>query len=229
MDLLLYYHPLASFCHKVLIALYQQGSGFRGELVEPGNPASREPLLDIWPVGKMPVLHDVRRGAVVPESSIIIEYLDQHYPGEVPLVPADPDAARETRLWDRFFDLYVQQPMQKFVGDRLRGEHERDPRGVAEAAATLDTAYAMLENRLAGREWVVADAFSLADCAAAPALFYAGIVRPFPREYGHLIRYFDRLMACPSVRRTYDEARPYFHLFPYLDAMPEHLLAPAEG
>nr|WP_295382231.1 glutathione S-transferase family protein [Pseudoxanthomonas sp.] len=229
MDLLLYYHPLASFCHKVLIALYEQGNAFRGELVEPGNPASRAPLLDIWPVGKMPVLHDVRRGVAVPESTVIIEYLDQHHPGEVALIPADPDAARETRLWDRFFDLYVQQPMQKFVGDRLRGEQERDPRGVAEAAATLDTAYAMLEAHLAGREWAVAGEFTMADCAAAPALFYAGIVRPFPRGCDHLAGYFDRLMARPSVRRTYDEARPYFHLFPYRDAMPEHLLAPEAG
>ncbi len=226
MDLLLYYHPLASFCHKVLIALYEQGNEFRGELVEPGNPASREPLLDIWPVGKMPVLHDVGRGVAVPESSIIIEYLDRHHPGNAALVPADPDIARETRLWDRFFDLYVQQPMQKFVLDRLRGEHERDPRGVAEAAATLDTAYDMLEAQLEGREWAACDRFTLADCAAAPALFYAGIVRPFPPGHHNLARYFERLMARSSVRRTYDEARPYFHLFPYRDAMPEHLLAP---
>ncbi len=225
MSLLLYYHPLASFCHKVLIALYEQGNDFRGELVEPGNPASRAPLLDLWPVGKMPVLHDVGRAVTVPESTIIIEYLDRHHPGDVPLVPPDPDAAREVRLWDRFFDLYVQHPMQKFVGDRLRGERERDPRGVAEAAATLDTAYTMLEAHLAGREWAAAGTFTLADCAAAPALFYAGIVRPFPRGHENLIGYFDRLMARPSVRRTYDEARPYFSLFPYRDAMPAHLLS----
>lgn len=224
MDLILLYHPLASFCHKVQIALYEAGTPFTGEVIRFGDPGDQAALLERWPVGKMPVLRDERRDATVPESSIIIEYLQQHYPGPAPLLPADADAARETRLWDRFFDQYVQVPMQKIVGDRLRAQDERDARGVADAQATLDTAYAMLELRLAGREWVVGDDFSMADCAAAPALFYAGIVHPFPGGHTSLAAYFDRLMARPSVAQTYREARPYFDSFPFKQDIPARFL-----
>ncbi|UBB27111.1 glutathione S-transferase family protein [Pseudoxanthomonas japonensis] len=228
MDLVLYYHPLASFCHKVLIALYEHGTPFEGVIVRHDNADSLNAFLEVWPVGKMPVLRDVRRGAVIPESSIVVEYLDQHYPGLRPMLPTEPEAALQVRLWDRFFDHYVHQPVQKVVIDRLRGDGEHDARGVAEALATLDSAYAMLEKQLAGREWITGDTFSLADCSASPALFYAGIVHPFPPGLGALAAYFERLMARPSVRRTYDEARPYFDLFPYRERIPARFLRPLE-
>jgi len=228
MDLVLYYHPLASFCHKVLIALYEHGTPFEGVIVRHENADSLGAFLEVWPVGKMPVLRDVRRGAVIPESSIVVEYLDQHYPGPRPMLPTEPEAALQVRLWDRFFDHYVHQPVQKVVIDRLRGEGEHDARGVADALATLDSAYAMLEKQLAGREWIAGDTFSLADCSASPALFYAGIVHPFPTGFTALAAYFECLMARPSVRRTYHEARPYFDLFPYRERIPARFLQPLE-
>lgn len=218
---ILYYHPLASFCHKVLIALYENGTEFEREMIRHDMPEDRARLLESWPVGKMPVLRDEARNATVPESTIIIEYLDLHHPGPIRLIPLDADAALQVRLWDRFFDHYIHQPMQKHVLDRLREEHARDAQGVQEAAAIIDTAYAMLERHLSDRRWMGGEEFSLADCSAAPALFYAGVVHPFPEDGGFLRGYFDRLMARPSVRRTYEEARPYFQYFPYVDEMPE--------
>lgn len=177
-DLELYHHPLASFCWKVLIALYEAGTPFRGQIVDLRDEAARRELEQLWPVGKFPVLRDLARDQTLPESSIIIEYLDRHYPGAVTLIPADPAPALEARLWDRFFDLYLQAPMQKLVGDKLRPEGDRDSYGVNEAKTTIETAYAMLERRMNAKTWVVDDRFSLADCAAMPALYYANrIVR----------------------------------------------------
>ena len=221
MALTLFYHPLASFCHKVLIALYENDTPFEGELIRHDMPQSKAVLLDTWPVGKMPVLRDEARDALMPESSLVIEYLDAHYPGPAPLIPRDTDGALQARLWDRFFDNYVQVPMQKHVADRLRPEDARDPYGVREAAAVLDTAYAMLEKHLAKRTWMLGDHFSMADCAAAPALFYAGVIHPFPDNADAIYAYFDRLMARPSVRRTYEEAKPWFEYFPYQQEMRE--------
>ncbi|MGH8080578.1 MAG: glutathione S-transferase family protein [Lysobacter sp.] len=224
MSLHLYSHPLASFCHKVLIALYEQGTPFEDHLVDLGHPDAKADFLDLWPVGKMPVLRDERRDRTVPETTVIVEYLDRHYPGPRPLLPKDEDARLEVRLWDRFFDLYVQTPMQKIVADHMRPADEKDPRGVADARATLATAYTMIERQAAGRAWICGDDFSLADCAAAPALFYAGIVAPFPSEYAQLAGYYDRLMNRPSVRRTHVEARPYFPMFPFHHLIPARFL-----
>lgn len=223
MSLHLYSHPLASFCHKVLIALYENGTPFQAHLVDLGDPGGKAEFLDLWPVGKMPVLRDEARGRTVPETSIIIEYLQQHYPGPRALLPADADARLDVRLWDRFFDLYVHTPMQRIVLEELRDPNEKDPRGVADARATLATAYAMIERR-APREWICGDAFALADCAAAPALFYAAIVAPFAPEHTHLDGYYQRLMARASVRRTLAEARPYFPMFPLHAAIPARFL-----
>lgn len=219
MALILFYHPLASFCHKVLIALYENGTPFEGEIIRHDLPGDRAALLEAWPVGKMPVLRDEARNMTVPESTLVIEYADTHYPGAAPLIPRDADQAIQARLWDRFFDNYVQVPMQKHVADRLRPQEQRDAYGVAEATTTLDTAYAMLEKHLAERQWMLGDAFTLADCAAAPALFYAGVVHPFPAQVRNLQTYFDRLMARPSVRRTLQEARPFIQYFPYRQEM----------
>lgn len=224
MALELYFHPLASFCHKVLIALYENETSFKPYLLDLGNPDQKAAFLDIWPVGKMPILRDEARDETVPETSIIIEYLDRHYPGPAPLLPADEGHRLDARLWDRFFDLYVQGPMQTIVGDRIRPEGERDPRGVANAEAALATAYGMIERRMAERTWAAGDGFSIADCAAAPALFYADIVAPFPRAHRNLTAYFERLLERPSFARVLKEARPYFAMFPYKEKMPARFL-----
>jgi glutathione S-transferase len=229
MSLTLYLHPLASFCHKVLIALYENGTPFAARLVDFSDEASRAALTDKWPLGKIPVLHDSARDRAIPETSIIIEYLARHYPGPVALLPADDEARLEARLWDRFFDFHVHVPMQKIVADRLRPEGSKDPAGLAEAHRALDMAYGILEARLAAGGLVPGEAFTIADCAATPALFYASIVHPFAPEQVHLAGYFEGLLARPSVRRTLDEARPYFHLYPYREAMPRRFLDPAEA
>ncbi|MGO4576523.1 glutathione S-transferase family protein [Cupriavidus sp. 2TAF22] len=220
MALTLHYHPLSSFCHKVLIALYENATPFTGRIVDLGDPADRAAFAALWPLGKFPVLRDDSRGLTVPESTTIIEYLDRHYPGARPLLPAAEDAQREARLWDRLFDLYVHLQMQKIVNDRLRPEAERDPRGVADARATLRTAYDLVDKHMADHTWAAGQDFTLADCAATPALFYAGIAMPFTDTHPHLAAYFERLLSRPSVQRVLAEARPYFHLFPLADKMP---------
>lgn len=224
MALTFYFHPLASFCHKVLIALYENETPFAGEIVELMDDTSKNRFLELWPVGKIPVLRDDRLDRTLPETTIIIEYLDRHYPGARALLPEDEAERLEARLWDRFFDLYVQIPMQKMVTDRLRPAGEHDPRGVADAAATLATAYDMIDRRMANRTWAVGERFGIADCAAAPALFYAGIVIPFSEARPHLAAYFERLAARPSFKRVIAEARPYFRLFPFKDSIPPRFL-----
>ncbi|MEY4510022.1 MAG: hypothetical protein RLZZ450_2144 [Pseudomonadota bacterium] len=227
MTLTLFYHPLASFCHKVLVALYENGTAFDGRIVDLADAASSAEMMSFWPVGKIPVLRDERRQQTVPETSIIIEYLGEHYPGAVALVPADREVAREVRLWDRFFDSYVSQPMQKIVIDRLRPPGQRDAAGVDEAKQTLQRAYALAERQLTGRTWVVGDTFTMADCAAAPALFYADIVFAFSTTYPNLGAYFERLVARPSFARALVEARPYFANFPMHADIPARFLETA--
>jgi len=214
MALQLHFHPLASFCQKVLIALYENATGFEPHLVDLGDEASSAAFKELWPIGKMPVLVDTARGRVVPESSIIIEYLAQHYPGQVELIPADPDLARDTRLGDRFYDHYVHEPMQKIVTDKLRPEGSRDPFGVEAARRTMRTAYGMIDRDMADKPWAAGESFSMVDCAAAPALFYALKVEPAGEGQRHLAAYFERLMARPSFARVVEEAKPYFKYFP---------------
>jgi glutathione S-transferase len=214
MSLTLHFHPLASYCHKVLIALYENETPFAPNLVDLGNEAERAALLKLWPIGKFPVLRDDARDQTIPESTVIIEYLDRYYPGRTRLIPADADRAREVRLRDRFYDLYVHEPMQKIVGDRLRPEGNKDPHGVEEAKARLRTSYGMIDQEMAGRTWVMGEAFSLADCAAAPALFYANEVMPFGDTHQNVAAYFGRLKARPSYARVLKEAEPYFAMFP---------------
>lgn len=214
MSLTLHFHPLASFCWKALIALYENGTPFERLIVDLGDPVSRATFLELWPVGKMPVLRDEARGRTVPESTIIIEYLDRFYPGPAGLLPSDPDLALKVRLADRFYDLYVHEQMQKIVLDRLRPVGARDPHGVQSARAQLEAAYAIIEREMTGRLWAVAEAFSLADCAAMPALFYAGKVAPFAEKYPRTAGYLGRLMERPSVARVLREAQPYFDMFP---------------
>src|SRR5258708_33219857 len=167
MSLTLHFHPLASFCWKALIALFETDTPFTPSLVNLGNETERAALLKLWPIGKFPVLRDDARGQTIPESSVIIEYLDRHYPGRTRFIPDDPDLAWQTRLRDRFYDLYVHLPMQKIVGDRLRPEGTCDPKGVEEARAQLRTSYAMIDQQMATGCWAMGEAFGLADCAAA--------------------------------------------------------------
>jgi glutathione S-transferase len=225
-ELTLHMHPLSSYCWKVLVALYEAKIPFRPVQID-GLPKNDKAYSELWPIAKMPLLRDGER--VVPETSIIIEYLQDHHSSAVALIPADSDAARDVRLWDRFFDLYVHTPMQKFVSDRLRPEGAKDAAGVVDARATLDTAYAMLDRRMAGRTWVAGEAFSMADCAAMPALFYAEAVHPYRAAYPALAGYFERLMLRPPVQRVIREAKPWFQYFPFADALePRFLAAPAK-
>jgi glutathione S-transferase len=214
MSLKLYFHPLASFCWKVLIALYENDTSFEPRVVNLANETSSAEFKKIWPIGKFPVLRDDTRDVTVPESSIIIEYLSQHYPGRSQLVPTDVDLARQTRLRDRFYDLYVHEPMQKIVGDRLRPPGKNDPHGVEQARAQLQTAYGMIDREMGAKTWAMRDAFSMADCAAAPALYYANLVMPFDGTHQNAAAYLGRLMERPSFARTVKEAQPYFGLFP---------------
>jgi glutathione S-transferase len=214
MSLTLHYHPLSSFCWKALIALYENGVPFTPKLVNLGDPDERAALLKIWGIGKFPVLQDDLSGQIVPESSVVIEYLDCHYPGRARLIPDDADRALQTRLRDRFYDLYVHLPMQKIMGDRLRPEGSRDPHGVEEARAQLRNSYAMIEQQMAGGGWAMGEDFGLADCAAAPALFYGSMVVPFGSEQKNLAAYFGRLKTRPSFARVLTEAEPYFGMVP---------------
>jgi glutathione S-transferase len=224
MTLQLYLHPLSSFCHKVLIALYENETSFEPVIVNFADSESRQEFLERWPIGKIPALHDSATDTILPETSIIIEYVQQHYPGPAVLLPKDAETALQTRLWDRFFDLYVQMPMQRIVAERFRPQDSLDPHGVAEAHATLHKAYGVLEKHMATREWASGAQFSMADCAATPALFYASIVHPFGTDMPNTEAYFERLMARPSVKRTIAEARPYFEYFPFKEKMPPRFL-----
>jgi glutathione S-transferase len=214
MSLTLHFHPLSSFCWKALIALYENDTPFTPRFVDLGNAAERAALGKLWPIGKFPVLRDDARDQTVPESSVIIEYLDRHYPGRAPLIPAQSDLAWQTRLRDRFYDLYVHLPVQKIMGDRLRPEGNKDPHGVEEARAQLGTAYGIIERQMAAGSWAMGDAFSLADCAAAPPLFYGNMVVPFGDTHHNVTAYFERLKARPSIARVLSEAGPYFHMVP---------------
>ncbi|HEX3406014.1 MAG TPA: glutathione S-transferase family protein [Caulobacteraceae bacterium] len=214
MSLTLHYHPLSSYSWKALIPLYENGTPFERVIVNYGEPVSRDAHFALWPMGKIPVLHDAARGETVPEASVIIDYLDRRYPGPLRFTPADPDQAWRTRLWDRFFDLHVQSHVQKIVGDRIRPAGQQDPYGVADARAQLAAALACLEGEAAKRAWFSGDAFGLADCAAAPAIYYADRVQPLTAAHAATRGYLDRLMARPSFDRTLKEAEPYFAMFP---------------
>ena len=225
MSLTLYYHPLSSFCHKVLIALYEHGVEFEPHTVNLGDAAERAELAAMWPITKFPVLRDHARERNVAESTIIIEYLDRHFAGAHPLIPSDWDQALEVRLWDRILDNYVHLPMQQIVADKLRGsnggtsdERSGDTSG---ERSRIATAYGMIDRQLASRTWVAGQGFSMADCAATPALFYAHTLVPFPDGMDHLKAYFERLMERPSVRRVMEEAKPFFSFYPFADAIPQ--------
>lgn len=214
MPLKLYFHPLASFCHKVLIALYENDTAFEPHIVDLGDAGQAAAFKAMWPIRKFPVLRDDDHDCTIPESSIIIEYLDQHRPGRTRFLPAEPERARETRLRDRFFDLYVHEPMQKIVTDKLRPAGQNDSFGVQQAKDQLQTAYDLIEKDMVGKTWAIGDVFTMADCAAAPALFYADKVLPFTATHKNTAAYFGRLMERASYARALKEAQPYFAMFP---------------
>lgn len=212
MKLKLYMHPLSSYCHKALIALYEKEIPFEAVLLDQSTMAD---LRKLWPIGKFPVLRDEERDQAIPESTIIIEYLELHYPGKLRLLPVDPERAREVRLQDRFFDLYLHAPMQKWPADRLRPSDQRDPYGVDEARRNYRVALDLLETKMSGKTWVTGEEFSMADCAAAPALYYgARFYGPFRDSHPMAMAYLDRMIARPSYARVLEEAKPYLHLLP---------------
>ncbi|MFY0731613.1 glutathione S-transferase family protein [Pseudomonas sp. NFX15] len=215
MPLTLYFHPLSSYCHKVLIALYELDIEFEKRLINLGNEADHAELQALWPLCKFPVIRDHDQQRNVAESSVIIEYLDHRQAGYPRLITEDWKAALEVRLWDRFFDLHVQGPMQKIVGDRISAANG----DLSRERAALTTAYGMLEQQLAADSWAAGTTFSMADCAAAPALFYASTLVPFADEHRHLSAYFERLIQRPSVKRVIEEAKPYFSMYPFVEAI----------
>jgi glutathione S-transferase len=211
--LTLYQHPFASFCWKPLIALYELDLPFESRLV--GGEEDRRSLAELWPMASIPVLRDETAGLTIPQSSAIVEHLDGLAQSAPALIPRDREQAIEARLWDRIVDDYVAVSVQKIVGDSLRADGEHDPTGVEQARGTLTRAYELLDGRLSERAWAGGEDFSIADCAAAPALFYARVVHPWDElRLLELTRYYSALMHRPSIRRVIDEARPYRELFP---------------
>jgi glutathione S-transferase len=213
MTLKLYYHPLSSFCHKALIALYEKRTRFEPLVVDFGNPAERAEFNAKWPIGKFPLLED-GPGIYIPESSIIIEYLELHHPGGTKLIPLDPEKALSMRMSDRFLDTYLHYPMQAVVANVLRPDDAKDPFGVGQATKQIKLAYDMCEQKMGdGRTWAMGEDFSIVDCAAAPPLFFANKIIPLG-GHKNLAAYLDRLMARPSYARVLKEAEPFMQYFP---------------
>jgi len=212
MSLTLYFHPLSSYCHKVLIALYENGTPFERRIVNLMDPADAAAFKKLWPCGQFPMLQDGDR--TVPESSVIVEHLDRHHPGKTKFIPADPELASQVRFKDRFYDLQLHVHMQKVVGDRLRPEGKKDPHGVEQAKAKMNVALDMIDAEMAGKTWAVDDRFSLADCAAAPPLFYINKLFPLAERHKNAAAYLGRLLERPSYARAIEEAKPYFSMLP---------------
>jgi glutathione S-transferase len=212
MSLLFYGHPFSSYTQKVLIALYENATPFEWRRLPDGSAEDRAEWLRRWPLRKFPLLVDAGRSVV--ETSIIIEYLQRHHPGPVQLLPEDPDAALQVRFLDRFFDLHVMDAAQHAVDGALTGDPHKRRDGQARADEKLARAYAWIETELDDRTWACGEAFSLADCAAAPALFYADWVSRIPDTCPRLRAYRARLLTRPSFARAVEEARPFRPLFP---------------
>lgn len=215
MSLIIYYHPLSSFCWKVLIALHEANVPFEPRQVNLGNPAERAAFAAVWPLAKFPVLRDDARGETIPESSIIIEYLARTEPSAASLIPSDPGVAMHTRLFDRLIDSYVHLPLQQVVADRMRPDGQHDSFGVEKARAQIRAGYNLVAPMIVG-PWAMGEAFTLADCAALPALFYADYAVPLA-HWPDLAAYLGRLKARPSVARVLAEAEPFFQYFPLKD------------
>ena len=218
----LFGHPLSSYTQKVLVALHETGAPFALRLIDLGQPEDRALMQSLEPMGRMPALRDRARGVTLSQSSLMIEYIDRHYPGPARLLDPDPDASLPARQWDRFMDFQVMQMMQQVVDARIFMGEGAEERVAPFARGKLDLAYAALARQLAGCDWL-AGAFGLADCAAMPALFYAGAIHPFD-AHPALAAYFDRLVARPSVQRVIEGARPYYGWFPFKDGIAARFL-----
>ena len=225
MPVILHYHPLSSYCWKALIALYEKGVPFEARMVNLGDADARAAYKALWPTGKIPLLED--EGAVVPETSIMIEHVDRRYPVNIALLPAAPAAQLKARLWDRLYDAYVMTPMQRHIAQLLRPEGERDARTMEETRAEMAAAYDLIEDRMGDHDYAAGDGFTIADCAAAPSLFYAATIVPFPESHATLAAYFERLLARPSVARVIEEARPFFQHYPMREGLPKRFLTGA--
>ncbi len=212
MSLKIYGHPFSSYTQKALIALYENDTPFEFLELSPEYPDIQDEFAQRWPIKRFPLL--VEGDRQVMEATGIIEYLHARHRARTRLIPDDAEAAVEVRMLDRFFDNYVNTPQQKIVFDALRPEADRDPYGVGEARRMLETAYAWLDRWMAAREWAAAGFFSLADCAAAPALFYADWTHGIAPEFAHVHAYRARLLARPSFARCVEGGRPYRPLFP---------------
>ena len=197
--LTLYEHPFALYCQKVLVALNEQGVAY--DVLEEQRDFDRAELAELWPPASIPVLRDGDQ--VIGETSIIIEYV-----AGARLVPS-----LEARKWDRLCDQYISDAVQAIVSDTI--EERFDERVVAQAASRIDMAYGMLEAQLAQHEFLAGETFTIADCAAAPGLFYALAVHPWDEaRHPQLTRYYRALAQRPSFARVIADARPYRHLFP---------------
>jgi len=212
MSLTLYFHPLSSFCWKALIALYDADIPFEPKVVDLGDPADRAAFQAVWPLARFPVLRDAARGCTTPESTIIIDYLAQYYPGAAALIPVDPDAARQVRLLDRLIDNYIHLPLQQIVSERMRPDGQHDPFGVEQLRGQLRQGYGLIAPMIAG-PWAIGETFTLADCAALPALHYADYAVSLA-GWPELAAYLERLKARSSVARVLQEAQPFFKYFP---------------
>lgn len=212
MPLVLYGHPFSSYTQKVLIALYENGTPCEFRCLGPDTPQHLAEWLQRWPLRKFPLLVDDGRN--VAETSIIIEYLQLVHPGPVRLLPEDSVAALDVRFLDRFFDLHVMTPVQHAVGGALTGDAVKCREAHELAVEKLEWAYAWLEGQLAGRTWAAGAGFTLADCAAAPSLFYADWTHRMSEAYPALRAYRARLLGRPSFARAVEEARPFRPLFP---------------
>ncbi len=212
MSLTLYLHPLSSFCWKALIALYEAEIPFEPKVVNLMDPGERAAFEAVWPLAKFPVLRDAERDRTLPESSIIIEYLARHFPAAAGLVPSDPDRALEVRLKDRLIDSYIHHRMQQVVSDRLRREDRRDPYGVEQARDNIRKGYDLIAPMIEG-PLAMGEDFTLVDCAALPALYYADYAVSLS-DWPELTAYLERLKARPSVARVLKEAEPFFQYFP---------------
>jgi glutathione S-transferase len=215
MSLTLYYHPLSSFCWKALVALYEAEIPFEPKVVNLGDPADRAAFAAVWPLAKFPVLRDEARGETVPESSIIVEYLARRYPSAAGLVPADAEAGRQVRLLDRLIDGYIHLPFQGIVSERMRPEGQHDPFGVERSRGQVRQGYDLIAPMIDG-PWAMGETFTLADCAAFPALYYADYAVSLD-AWPPLRAYLERLKARPSVQRVLAEAEPFFQYFPLKD------------
>jgi len=210
-SLQLYAHPFSSYCQKVLIALWADDTLFEYKMLDEQHPENMAELKQRWPFAQFPLLVD--NGKTVVETTPIIEHLAAFHPGPNDWIP-DGALGRRVRFFDRFFDLYVMNTMTVSVFDALRPEGSRDPFGVEKSLSTLRTAYDWLEANFGDGPWAAGNDFTLADCAAAPSLFYADWVEEIGTARPRLAAYRARLLAHPIVARAVDEARPYRHFFP---------------